>query len=42
MMFTKAENGLPREFRGIQPANHISIFFGYQAEADFMFHLVPW
>jgi hypothetical protein len=41
-MFVKAENGLPREFRDNQQANHISEFFGYQAEADFISYLVPW
>lgn len=36
-MFAKAESGLPRWFRDIDQANHVRLFFGYQAEADLRF-----
>jgi hypothetical protein len=42
MLFAKVENGLPREFRDDEQANHIRLFFDYQAGADLHHILVHW
>jgi len=42
VMFVKAESGLPRWFRDNDQANHIRLFFGYQAEATCILPSLHW